>query len=143
VEYENPWVWQGAPFTSDMVGNYQGFVYIITNKLTGKRYIGKKFFISTSRVKVKGKVNRKVVKKQSDWQKYWSSSPSLKKDIEETGSENFSREILWLCDNKSQCTYYELREQIDRRVLETEEYYNESIMARCHRSKVLCIKNNA
>ena len=128
-------MWQGVPFTSEMVGDYQGFVYLITNKLTGQKYVGKKFFISTSRVKVKGRTNRKIVKKQSDWQKYWSSSTAIKAAIAEYGSDNFSREILYLCTNKTQCSYYELREQIDRRVMESTDYYNELISVKIHKSK--------
>lgn len=139
MSYDNPWMWQGAPFTSDMVEDYQGFVYLITNKLTGQKYIGKKFFISTSRVKVKGRTNRKIVKKQSDWQKYWSSSNAVKAAIAEYGSDNFKREILYLCINKTQCSYYELREQIDRRALESSDYYNELISVKIHKSKHLCL----
>ena len=34
VDYENPWIYEGAPFTSDDIGDYYGFVYRITNTTT-------------------------------------------------------------------------------------------------------------
>ncbi|CAB4163000.1 hypothetical protein UFOVP787_221 [uncultured Caudovirales phage] len=114
-----------------------GFVYLITNLLDNRKYIGKKIFHFTNTKTVKGK--KKRIKSESDWKDYWSSSNSLKKDIEEKGQENFKREILYFCKNKSQMSYYELREQIDRRVMESADYYNEYIMARIHKTKNLCL----
>ena len=37
VDYENPWIYEGRPFTSDDIGDYYGFVYRITNTTTGQR----------------------------------------------------------------------------------------------------------
>ena len=38
------WIYKEQDFTEDMIGEDYGFVYIITNEVTGKKYIGKKFF---------------------------------------------------------------------------------------------------
>jgi hypothetical protein len=120
-----------------------GFVYIITNKLTGRKYIGKKLakFSKTTYKVVKLKNGNKKKKKirskiDSDWQLYYGSSPELTKDIEQLGTENFSREILYYCKSKSECSYIEAREQFARRVLESDDYYNGHIQVRVHGSHI-------
>ncbi|CAB4138046.1 hypothetical protein UFOVP328_239 [uncultured Caudovirales phage] len=120
-----------------------GFVYIITNKLTGRKYIGKKLakFSKTTYKVVKLKNGNKKKKKirskiDSDWQLYYGSSPELSKDIEQLGTENFSREILYYCKSKSECSYIEAREQFARRVLESDDYYNGHIQVRVHGSHI-------
>ena len=45
-------------------------------------------------------------------------------EIEEFGTENYTREILHLCKTKGNYAYMEAKEQFDRDVLLTEEYYN-------------------
>jgi len=120
-----------------------GFVYEITNKLTGRKYIGKKLakFKRTTYKTVKLKNGNKKRKKirgtiDSDWQTYYGSSPELSKDIEQLGIENFSREILYYCKTKSECSYIEAREQFARRVLESDDYYNGHIQVRVHGSHI-------
>ena len=120
-----------------------GFVYEITNKLTGRKYIGKKLakFKRTTYRTVKLKNGNKKRKKirgtiDSDWQTYYGSSPELSKDIEQLGIENFSREILYYCKTKSECSYIEAREQFARRVLESDDYYNGHIQVRVHGSHI-------
>jgi hypothetical protein len=120
-----------------------GFVYLITNKLTGRKYIGKKLakFSKTTYKVVKLKNGNKKKKKirskiDSDWQLYYGSSPELTKDIELLGTENFSREILYYCKSKSECSYIEAREQFARRVLESDDYYNGHIQVRVHGSHI-------
>ena len=120
-----------------------GFVYLITNNITGRKYIGKKlarFKRTTYRV-VKLKNGNKKRKKirgsiDSDWQTYYGSSPELSKDIALLGIENFSREILYYCKTKSECSYIEAREQFSRRVLESDDYYNGHIQVRVHGSHI-------
>jgi len=121
-----------------------GFVYLITNKLTGRKYIGKKlakFSRTTYRmVKLKnGKKKRKKIKGKidSDWQTYYGSSPELTKDVVALGVENFDREILYYCRSKSECSYIEAREQFARRVLESTDYYNGHIQVRVHGSHII------
>lgn len=120
-----------------------GFVYLITNTLTGRKYIGKKLakFSKTTYKTVKLKNGNKKRKKirskiDSDWQLYYGSSPELTKDIEKLGIENFTREILYYCRSKSECSYVEAREQFARRVLESDDYYNGHIQVRVHGSHI-------
>ena len=120
-----------------------GFVYLITNNTTGRKYIGKKLakFSKTTYRVVKLKNGNKKRKKirgkiDSDWMSYYGSSPELTKDVIELGTENFSREILYYCKSKSECSYIEAREQFLRKVLETDNYYNGHIQVRVHGSHI-------
>ena len=108
-----------------------GFVYLITNVISGRKYIGKKLakFSKTTVKTVKLKNGTKKKKKirskiDSDWRDYYGSSVELTKDIDSLGKENFTREILYYCNSKAQCSYIEAREQFSRKVLESDEYYN-------------------
>jgi hypothetical protein len=121
-----------------------GFVYLITNKQTGRRYVGKKlakFSKTTYRmVKLKnGKKKRKKIrgKIDSDWQTYYGSNTELNKDVAELGIDNFTREILYYCKSKAECSYIEAREQFSRKVLETTDYYNGHIQVRVHGSHII------
>ena len=121
-----------------------GFVYLITNIVSGRKYIGKKlakFSKTTTRVvklkngtKKKKKIRSKI---DSDWQTYYGSNIELNKDVEELGSENFTREILYYCNSKAECSYIEAREQFARKVLESNEYYNGHIQVRVHGSHII------
>ena len=120
-----------------------GFVYLITNMLTGRKYVGKKLakFSKTTYKTVKlknGKKKRQKIRSKidSDWQEYWSSSDELKKDIVSLGKDNFTREILFYCKSKSECTYIEARTQFERKVLESDDYYNGQISCRIHQSHI-------
>ena len=121
-----------------------GFVYLITNKLSGRMYVGKKLakFSKTAYKVVKLKNGTKKKKKirskiDSDWQDYYGSSPELTKDVIALGAENFTREILFYCKSKAECSYIEAREQFARRVLETNDYYNGHIQVRVHGSHII------
>jgi len=127
------WTYQGQPFTSDMIGDNIGFVYQITNLDNGKKYIGKKWFWSTRKLPpLKGKTRKRIVKKESDWQKYYGSSDEVKMLVEQHGEDNFEREILRLCKTKGECTYYETKFQFDFDVLLRDDYYNEFIGCKIH-----------
>ena len=121
-----------------------GFVYLITNITSGRKYIGKKLakFSKTTYKTVKlknGTKKKKRIKSKidSDWQDYYGSSPNLQKDIDALGKENFSREILYYCNSKAECSYIEAREQFLRKVLESDDYYNGHIQVRVHGSHIL------
>ena len=124
--------------------DYIGFVYIITNLTTDKKYIGKKLakFAKTTYKVVKLKNGTKKRKKirgkiESDWQEYYGSNDELNKDVLTLGKENFRREILYYCKTKSECSYIEAREQFSRRVLESNDYYNGHIQVRVHGKHII------
>lgn len=120
-----------------------GFVYLIVNKSNSRMYVGKKlakFSRTTTKTvvlkngtKKKKKVRSKI---DSDWMEYYGSSNELNKDIELLGKENFTREILFYCKSKAECSYVEAREQFLRRVLESDNYYNGQISCRIHGSHI-------
>ena len=121
-----------------------GFVYIITNLKTDRKYIGKKLakFSKTTYKTVKLKNGNKKKKKirskiDSDWQEYYGSNIELNQDVEALGKENFRREILFFCKSKAECSYIEAREQFSRKVLESKDYYNGHIQVRVHGSHIL------
>lgn len=60
-----------------------GFIYITTNHINGKRYIGQKKY-----------------DKQGYWKEYLGSGIILAKAIEKYGRDNFSKEIIEECESK-------------------------------------------
>ena len=124
------WLYQGKEFDESLIGDNVGFVYMIENIFTKRKYIGKKLFTSTRTKKVKGKTRRRKVKKQSDWLDYYGSNKQLQEDVKKFGRTCFSREILHLCKTKSDASYLEAKEQFIRDVLFKEEYYNSWISVR-------------
>ena len=137
------WNYQGTPVDT-LPEDCVGFVYIITNNLSKRKYIGKKLakFSKTTLKTVKLKNGTKKKKKirskiDSDWRDYYGSSPELSKDVEALGKENFSREILFYCRSKSECSYIEAREQFRHQVLESADYYNGHIQVRVHGSHII------
>ena len=135
VDYENSWYYKGTAFTSDDIGDFFGYVYLITNKSTGKKYIGRKYFVQ----KRKPKGGKRRVTSESDWKKYYGSSPELKADISTYGKENFSREILSLHRTLGKTNYEETRQLFLHNVLtekltdDTPAYYNSNILGRYYR----------
>ena len=137
------WLYEDSPVET-LPEDCVGFVYLITNNISGRKYIGKKlakFSKTTYRVvKLKnGKKKRKKIREKidSDWQTDYGSSPELSKDVAELGVENFTRQILYYCRSKSECSYIEAREQFARRVLDSTDYYNGHIQVRVHGSHIL------
>jgi hypothetical protein len=132
MSYGNCWTYNGNFFDSDDIGDYFGFVYCITNKTTGRKYIGRKYFWSFRTPP--GKKRR--VKQESDWKKYYGSCPELKEDIKNYNKENFNREILSLHKAKGDCNYEETKQLFINNVLTeslddgTPAYYNSNILGR-------------
>lgn len=117
--------------TEDELKELVGFVYMVTEKSTGKKYIGKKLFWRTKTLPItKTRKRKKKVKVESDWRTYCGSSENVKQILKESGLEAFDREILHLCKTKGDCSYMEAKEQFDRDVLLSDEYYNGIINCR-------------
>jgi len=115
------WTFNNKPVET-IPSEYEGFVYLITNKTNNKKYIGKKLAkFKTTKPPLKGRKNKRRGYKESDWKSYWGSSDNLQADVDALGSENFTREILYLCTGRGEMSYLEAREQFDRRVLESNE----------------------
>jgi hypothetical protein len=136
------WYYQGT-LVEQLPEDCVGFVYLITNNLTGRMYVGKKLakFAKTTYKTVKLKNGNKKRKKirskiDSDWQEYYGSSTELTEDINSQGPDKFTRQILYYCKSKAECSYIEAREQFSRRVLESNDYYNGQISVRVHGSHI-------
>lgn len=146
-----PWTYSGEIVT-ELPEDCAGFVYLITNTQSGRMYVGKKLAkFSKTKYKMHTQKNGKKVRKKikskidSDWLTYYGSSKTLTEDITNIGIENFKREILYYCSSKGECSYVEAREQFERKVLETDDYYNGHIQVRVHGSHILTenlIKNS-
>ena len=124
------WTYQGN-IVNEIPEGKIGFVYLITNLKSGQKYIGKKLAqFKRTKPPLKGKKLKRRSTVESDWRDYWGSSDRLNADVAQLGPENFTREILYYCTSKAEMSYIEAREQFDRRVLETDEYYNGIINCR-------------
>jgi hypothetical protein len=137
------WQYQGVTVT-ELPEDCVGFVYLITNNISGKKYIGKKLakFSKTTYKVVKLKNGTKKKKKirnkiDSDWLTYYGSNVELNKDVAALGQDNFTREILYYCKSKAECSYIEAREQFTHKVLESADYYNGHIQVRVHGSHII------
>lgn len=130
------WLYENKEIT-DPPEDCQGFVYCITELDTGKKYIGKKNFWSVRKLPpLKGKSRRRTKKSESDWKDYYGSSEEVKTLVESKGVKNYKREIIRLCKTKGEMSYFEAKEQFDRSVLLSDEYYNEFIGCKIHSKHV-------
>ncbi len=142
------WTYHGQT-VDELPEDCVGFVYIITNTISGRKYIGKKLakFSKTTYKTVKLKNGNKKKKKirgkiDSDWRDYYGSNQELQADVQKLGAENFTREILFYCKSKAECSYIEAREQFTHKVLESKDYYNGHIQVRVHGSHILKAQEN-
>ena len=137
------WTYKGKP-VEEIEEKYTGFVYIITNLVTGKAYIGKKLSkfskTTTKTVTLKnGTKKKKKIKSKidSDWKTYWSSSKEVQDDVKALGEDKFTREILMFCLSKGTASYFEAKYQMQHEVLEhPDKWYNGIVNCRVHRSHI-------
>jgi hypothetical protein len=137
------WIYKNQP-VEQLPEDCVGFVYIITNTISGRMYVGKKLArFKTTRYRMHTQKNGKKIRKKirgavaSDWQEYYGSSDQLNRDVETLGRDQFQREILYYCRSKAECNYIEAREQFARKVLESDQYYNGHIRVRVHGSLII------
>jgi len=118
------------------ISKYQGFIYLITNKINGRKYIGKKIFWNKKKIKPrKGYKKGRIEYKESNWREYNGSSKELLQDIEKFGIQNFRKEIIKLCKSKWEMSYYEAKEQFNKDVLLGDNYYNAWISCKIYKQK--------
>ena len=126
------WVYNNKEF-NETPEEFQGFVYMVTEKDTGKKYIGKKFFWKPKILPITKTRKRRVrTRAESDWRTYYGSSKEVQSLVESKGKDNYKREILKLCKTKGECSYYEAKLQFQYDVLLSDEYYNEFIGCKIH-----------
>lgn len=128
------WLYNGKPFTSEDIKDYVGFVYLITNLNSSRKYIGKKGFYKVKAYQKNKKRRRKKV--ESDWQDYFGSCQALVEDVKKQGEGDFRREIIRLCKSKGEMNYFELEEQVLNKVLWNDDFYNDYIGTRVHRKHI-------
>jgi hypothetical protein len=131
------WTYKGKPLTEPPLG-YAGFLYIITNLVDKRQYLGQKVFSKKiTRKPLKGKTQKRHSRGESDWQSYFGSSEELKADVAKLGEDKFTKEIIMLCESKALMNYHETRLQFENNVLfQPDRYYNGMINCRISRSQL-------
>ena len=126
------WTYNGSEY-NETPEDYQGFVYIITELDSGKKYLGKKNFWRPKVLPKNSKRSRRVrTRVESDWRLYFGSNKELRCLVEERGETNYRREIIKLCRTKGEMSYFEAKAQFDNDVLLSDEWLNEFIGCKIH-----------
>lgn len=89
----------------------KGFIYITTNNITGKQYIGKKYYYYRNG-------------KKSNWEHYLGSSKLLLHDISKYGSNNFSKVILEEAETEEKLAELEKKYIDSYNAVESDQFYN-------------------
>jgi len=124
----NSWLYNNKELTEIPI-NITHFVYKITEKSTGKFYIGYKSFYTNRKKKLlKSEIStdkrKKLYKreiKESNWKEYNSSSKELSQLVIKNPN-NFVKEILFLCKSEKSAKYYEQKYQFILEVLEKDSF---------------------
>lgn len=139
-DYPNPWRYNGSVFSGDLIGDFYGFVYNITNVQNGRQYIGRKYFWQKRKPRSGPKNGkRRRVTSESNWRNYYGSCPELKQDVEKYGRDSFRRTILSLHETPGKVNYEETRQLFINNVLTesltdgTPLYYNSNVLGRYYR----------
>ena len=116
-----------------------GFVYMITCLTTDKKYIGRKTFwkmLPRNKRSLRNPIRDKSSDKwrndcwtESDWKKYTGSSKDFNEHISQEGKDNFVFCIMEQYKSSASIHYAESRLLMDKRALESDEYFNKSIGA--------------
>ena len=132
------WTYKNEPVTDEIIGDAYGFVYVITNNTNGRRYVGRKYFTKAGYKTVKGK--RKKIRVSSGWEDYYGSNKVLLEDVAKLGAENFTRSILKLCRNRSECSYWETHYMFQFEALLSDRWYNEWVTCKISKKNVMPVK---
>lgn len=132
------WTYKDEPVTDEVIGDAYGFVYVITNNTNGRRYIGRKYFTKAGYKTVKGK--RKKLRVSSGWEDYYGSNKILLEDVKNLGAENFSRAIIKLCKNRSECSYWETHFIFQFEALLSDRWYNEWVTCKISAKHLASLK---
>ena len=137
TKIQSKWTYQDKP-VEELPEDCEAFVYLITNLIDHKKYVGKKLAkFKTTKNPLKGRKNKRRGTKESDWRTYWGSNTHLVDDVLRLGEHRFTREILYYCPSRGVASYLEAKEQFERKVLESAEYYNGIINVRIGGSEIL------
>ena len=134
------WLWNNEEFTEEMIGDYVGFVYLITNLENGMKYVGKKNF-TRAKVYQRNK-KKKRTRVASEWQSYTGSNKQLNEDIAGPGKPTLRKEILHLCATKGWLSYFETFEILKRGAIQSDKYYNQWVSCKIQRSHINTEKKN-
>lgn len=150
------WTYQGRVITSisDMPEDTYGFIYEVTYKPTGVKYIGKKvlYFERNKRLGKKAlnalreeraekglrgrvPIKQKIVS-ESDWVDYFGSQKEiLTLSKEDNAGENWEKRILQFVPNKKLLTYYETKFLFKCGILEDKHsaHINDNILGKFFR----------
>jgi len=126
------WLYYGVTVNEDSLSDFIGFVYIITNLDSGRRYIGKKLLKFKRTKTVKGKKKKILV--DSDWKTYWGSNKVLIEEVQSLGLDKYKREIIRLCKSKGELNYFEAKYQFTMGALESDRFYNEWVSCKIHKA---------